>query len=589
MNLCPLWVFCLSLILAWCPLEASWGKVSLPNLDQTWQQKNSYLEASVLYHVDAGGNFWRLALGGNVSLNIIANNLPPDENILQMVVAHNQILWTSANQLNRYANGQSQTWNLMRPQLLLDNDEQLVIAAWENSEWRMGPWSDNLQTWQNSADGLSISMTSDTQFLGSHAHSISSNTMGVLHQQYRSDELGSWQERIPDSQYITVYALRQGGVELQLCEQGSRLWVLTSGDGARTWNETEVPNWEGSFFAADWNADGTLDIVDDRQHHYSCDSSDIYMWTGLWAQAKTDGLSIYWAKHPWASGYRLKLGGNLVAEYSADMLSYEFQVRPEWGSVIDFEFKINAQWLTGQSLTLEQGSSVQWSHFFSSAQSVADYQMISVPGNSKVWDGPNAFTPLRFLEAYLGAEYHPSNWILGWWSPEIGDYVSGPDVGELLPGKSYWMISAWNFRYDIIGFEPQQDEMVLNCEPGWNMLATPYSRTVDVAELSVMEAGQRWAYDDILNTEQPPIRPGMWTWIQGAYVQTDKLVPSAGVWMQNLRSENVYVVVPRLKMAKPQRGKARYAGEDALPPSPPVQGLAKVSAGGAGGGGCMLR
>jgi hypothetical protein len=266
------------------------------------------------------------------------------------------------------------------------------------------------------------------------------------------------------------------------------------------------------------------------------------------------------------------------------------------GTEIIVEAQVDGEWLNTSPYTLSDGQTYLQDVLISEGADASDYRLISFPTSASVWDGEAWVTPLTHLEAFLGVDHHPSNWILGTWDPLSGQYIEGIELDAMMPGQAYWLISAWNMSFEVAGKEPPQDEVQIMLQPGWNMIASPYSHSGGWEHLSILEEAITWDLDALLTAEDPPLWPSLWAWENGRYQQVETIGSGSGVWVLNRRDTSLGLLISRdpavAGTLSKSRQAPRFALESVSPPSPPTSTLSSASissSGSGGGGGCLLR
>ncbi len=316
----------------------------------------------------------------------------------------------------------------------------------------------------------------------------------------------------------------------------------------------------------------------------------------FWALPHLEQTIFNWTPHPEADLYRLEVDGVAIEDSTTSFCQTNLSPALQSGSEVELQANKQGQWHSIEKLTISQGESYLQPFSVQQGSVVADYRLVSFPAGASVWDGEKEVTPLSFMKAHLGLEHHPSNWICGTWDPSTGQYIEASQMDVFMPGRSYWMISNWNMTFDMLGQEPQHDEVQVLLQPGWNMVSSPYPRSGSWANLSVQDEQQTWTQLQLLEGEDPPLWPSIWGWAAGHYQELLSYESGQGFWLLNRRQHEIGLLISKrerfehesISKSKPYRSSLSKVSPPAPPASLPAQNTASPPSIG-GGGGCLLQ
>lgn len=535
--------------------------------------------------------------------------------------------WT-ANQLLRQqpdpeidASWKVSLFDLNVQQMFNVEGQNILLARGPEGQWKIGPWNDDLTLWQQQADTIwaeddgtwAIQAASPLEVVFAKASSETAPPLRRTSTRSHLEGLWKTQDLTWPADTAVRHLQQTQGLSLRILEQNQQWRVELSKDGGLTWHRRELPDLGNTSFKAlnyQWRNDGQLDIIGDLGQWLNIQPHEIFSWDFLSLQEAVTSLELTWERFPWATQYRILRDGSIIDNSTNTEQRHLLAGQAALGSRYRVEGFWNEQWISGPEQKFERGPSITWNMLHRASSNASEYQMISIPHGAVVMDDDRSYRPLDYLEAFLGPEHHPANWRFGHWSPERLTYQMGVDIPDMLPQKSYWMLSAWNIEYDILGYEPAGNVASIALKPGWNMVSTPFNHSTSLQELSVLQNARTLNLQQILEQATPSIAPAIWTFQQGAYLQEDILTPQRGAWMKNNSQAELYVLIPSLKTQEShlqkqtwnmaghelsealQRKKVRLASQE-QPPSPPsslssASSLARSASGG-GGGGCLLR
>ena len=514
--------------------------------------------------------------------------------------------WNDAEVFLLNSDNQTITAAFSAARLVLDEaDQAQLLAKGTSDDWRVGAWSDNLTVWQEQSTSLQTDNGTPWTLEAMSDHEVILSTLETRSRHHRIDSAGVWLNAslgAPAGEKV-VFAQHRKGIDLRLLQSSTAWFIETSLDGGTTWKRISITDFDQSttFLCAQWRRDGNLDLLDVQGKWIQYSPEELINWSQLFLRENAQGLTLSWPEFPWTTQYRVLQNGSILSSSVGTETQVDLAALPEEGTVYVVEALLNNTWTTGPTATFQRGLALSWSMFHASSNAGSAYAMISVPGGAFVLDEDQVFSPLSYLEAFLGPEHHPANWRLGHYSPARLAYEMGTDITSFLPTSSYWILSAWNISYTVQGFEPKSDQAVVMLKPGWNMIGTPYNETSTLLNMEVLDGMRQLKMSQWLDAADPAMLPSIWTWSNGSYVQSDELVPSVGGWVQNRRFYDIYLVISNARAlqkagraapalnARQKAQKTRWASS-ASPPAPP-SGLATSasSASGGSGGGCLLR
>ncbi|MGH7491540.1 MAG: putative Ig domain-containing protein [bacterium] len=121
------------------------------------------------------------------------------------------------------------------------------------------------------------------------------------------------------------------------------------------------------------------------------------------------------------------------------------------------------------------------------------YQLVSIPYRLF------ANTPDAIFADNFGV-YEPTRWRLYMFAPRAGNIEFGrPKFQQLEPGRAYWLITSKRQSFDAgAGYSiSTAQNFVLELQPGWNLISTPFDFTTDwnSTQKPPLVESQLWAYD----------------------------------------------------------------------------------------------
>ncbi len=162
---------------------------------------------------------------------------------------------------------------------------------------------------------------------------------------------------------------------------------------------------------------------------------------------------------------------------------------------------------------------------------------------------------------------------LFWWDPTLKDatltgYKEFPNTPDFVPGRSMFLATRGSKNYDGSGFSTLQDTTIYRLLPGpagdtigidyvklvidsgWNMIATPFSYTVNIESVDVIVAGDPTLYEQgdaerISRIGSKALRrlvpsgPD-----QYGYLPDSLLKPWRGYFLNNMKKERVTLLFP---------------------------------------------
>lgn len=314
----------------------------------------------------------------------------------------------------------------------------------------------------------------------------------------------------------------------------------------------------------------------------------------FWAIPDLEQTILNWTHHPKASLYRLEVDGVTLEDSTSSHCQINLSPALENGSEVKLQAKVNGQWRAVGQLTLSSGEPYQQSFAIQKGRVVADYRLISFPAGAWVWDGEKKVTPLTYMRAYLGIEHHPSNWVCGTWEPSTEEYLDASQLETFVPGRSYWMISDWDMGFEVLGEEPENEEVQVVLQPGWNMVSSPYPRSGSWTNLSIHDGRELWTKHELLQSEDPPLWPSIWGWTAGHYQELSSYERWQGFWCLNRRQHNIGLLISKhedlehhmIAMEKPSKA---ALGNVSPPPPPSTELKDQPLHTNSAGGGCLMR
>jgi len=213
------------------------------------------------------------------------------------------------------------------------------------------------------------------------------------------------------------------------------------------------------------------------------------------------------------------------------------------------------------------------------------YKVLAVPltlGNT---------SPAAFFGGQIGNYDTGQERIFGW-NAATQSFQEFPNVNNLAPGTSVWIISRQNRQISFNGLRTTVSEGPLErlgfglpIMEGWNLIGNPFSYEISVERIVVAQGVEAAG---LTSAENHLTQPVFWVWRNGGYVQAQTLLPGEGGWLLKLvpgQGTAFFDALPAGAAAAARQTAVREALEQ--PPAPPQalpEGGGGLGGGGAGGG-----
>lgn len=216
------------------------------------------------------------------------------------------------------------------------------------------------------------------------------------------------------------------------------------------------------------------------------------------------------------------------------------------------------------------------------------YKIISVPLM------PEDTDPEEFFGEQIGGYDTGQVRIFGW-DPTTQSFQEYPNIKELLPGMSVFILSRLNREIEFSGSSTPVSEGPLGTlgyglpiVEGWNLIGNPFGYEIEVARIVVAQGVEAAG---LTRAENHLTQPVLWVWRNGEYVQAETLLPGEGGWLLKYvpgEGTAFFEAVPANPGAA-ARGQAAVRRDLEQPPAPPrALSEDRGGAGGGGGGGCFV-
>jgi hypothetical protein len=213
------------------------------------------------------------------------------------------------------------------------------------------------------------------------------------------------------------------------------------------------------------------------------------------------------------------------------------------------------------------------------------YKVLAVPltlGNT---------SPAAFFGGQIGNYDTGQERIFGW-NAATQSFQEFPNVNNLAPGTSVWIISRQNRQISFNGLRTTVSDGPLErlgfglpIVEGWNLIGNPFSYEISVERIVVAQGVEAAG---LTSAENHLTQPVFWVWRNGGYVQAQTLLPGEGGWLLKLvpgQGTAFFDALPAGAAAAARQAAVREALEQ--PPAPPQalpEGRGGLGGGGAGGG-----
>ena len=210
-------------------------------------------------------------------------------------------------------------------------------------------------------------------------------------------------------------------------------------------------------------------------------------------------------------------------------------------------------------------------------------------------DNPDS---INIFNSLLQGGYDTTNYKIGTFDSESGNYVEFGSNLKIEPGKAYWIL-ARNGLNTILNGIPVNNikDVKVGLKNGWNMIACPNNKVYNWAgvQITVYNDSGNKIFGPVSISKLPEdnnyIDKHLWLWNNGDYdSNTSNIEPYKGYWIKT-KAKNVYLKFPANTQALRQANKMVLREATEKPPMPmsfSETNTSKTSENSGGGGGCFI-